>query len=62
MAGGSAKVTGAINYAPDLVLPACSMPGTPEPLPDAKLVHVDSTKAEKYSGVLAVVTRDDSPV
>jgi CO/xanthine dehydrogenase Mo-binding subunit len=60
MVGGLAKVTGAINYAPDLVLPQMLYAkALRSPFPHAKLLRVDASKAEKLSGVVAVVTRDD---
>src|SRR5207249_11229570 len=60
MVGGIAKVTGAINYAPDLVLPRMLYAkALRSPYPHAKLLRVDARKAEKYPGVVAVVTRDD---
>ena len=60
MVGGLAKVTGAINYAPDLVLPRMLYAkALRSPYPHAKLLRVDSTQAERYPGVVAVVTRDD---
>jgi CO/xanthine dehydrogenase Mo-binding subunit len=60
MVGGLAKVTGAINYAPDLVLPRMLYAkALRSPYPHAKLLRVDSIKAERYPGVVAVLTRDD---
>ena len=60
MVGGLAKVTGAINYAPDLVLPQMLYAkALRSPYPHAKLLRVDASKAEKLSGVVAVVMRDD---
>ncbi len=60
MVGGLAKVTGAINYAPDLVLPRMLFAkALRSPYPHAKLLRVDTSKAEKLAGVVAVVTRDD---
>ena len=60
MVGGLAKVTGAVNYAPDLVLPRMLYAkALRSPYPHAKLLRVDSNKAEKYPGVVAVITRDD---
>jgi CO/xanthine dehydrogenase Mo-binding subunit len=60
MVGGLAKVTGTINYAPDLVLPRmlCAK-ALRSPYPHAKLLRVDAREAEKYPGVVAVITRDD---
>src|SRR5215510_5664129 len=60
MVGGLAKVTGPINYAPDLVLARMLYAkALRSPYPHAKLLRVDSSKAEKYPGVVAVITRDD---
>ncbi|HKX51755.1 MAG TPA: xanthine dehydrogenase family protein molybdopterin-binding subunit [Candidatus Binatia bacterium] len=60
MVGGLAKVTGAVNYAPDLVLPRMLYAkALRSPYPHAKLLRVDASKAEKYSGVVAVVTHED---
>jgi CO/xanthine dehydrogenase Mo-binding subunit len=60
MGGGMAKVTGAVNYAPDLVLPRMlHAKALRSPYPHAKLLHVDASKAEKYPGVVAVVTHED---
>ena len=60
MVGGLAKVTGAVNYAPDLVLPRMLYAkALRSPYPHAKLLHVNASKAEKYPGVVAVVTHED---
>ena len=60
MAGGLAKVTGAVNYAPDLVLPRMLYAkALRSPFPHAKLLRVDANKAQKYPGVVAVITHDD---
>ncbi|MGH7810020.1 MAG: xanthine dehydrogenase family protein molybdopterin-binding subunit, partial [Candidatus Binatia bacterium] len=60
MVGGLAKVTGAVNYAPDLVLPRMLYAkAMRSPYAHAKLSRVDVSKAEKLPGVIAVVTRDD---
>ena len=60
MVGGLAKVTGAVNYSPDLVLPRMLYAkALRSPYPHAKLLRVDASKAEKYSGVVAVVTHED---
>ncbi|HEY1234586.1 MAG TPA: xanthine dehydrogenase family protein molybdopterin-binding subunit [Candidatus Binatia bacterium] len=60
MVGGLAKVTGTINYAPDLVLPRMLYAkALRSPYPHAKLLRVDAREAEKYPGVVAVITRDD---
>jgi CO/xanthine dehydrogenase Mo-binding subunit len=60
MAGGLAKVTGAVNYAPDLVLPRMLYAkALRSPYPHAKLLRVDANKAQKYPGVVAVITHND---
>jgi len=60
MVGGLAKVTGAVNYAPDLVLPRMLYAkALRSPYAHANLLRVDASKAEKLPGVVAVVTRDD---
>src|SRR5688500_9001707 len=60
MVGGLAKITGAVNYAPDLVLPRMLYAkALRSPYPHAKLLRVDARKAEKYPGVVAVVTHED---
>jgi CO/xanthine dehydrogenase Mo-binding subunit len=60
MVGGLAKVTGAVNYAPDLVLPRMLYAkALRSPFAHADLLRVDASKAEKLPGVVAVVTRDD---
>ena len=60
MVGGLAKVTGAVNYAPDLVLPRMLYAkALRSPYAHANLLRVDAGKAEKLPGVVAVITRDD---
>jgi len=60
MVGGLAKVTGAVNYAPDLVFPhMLYAKALRSPYPHAKLLRVDARKAERLSGVVAIITRDD---
>src|ERR1043166_9607729 len=60
MVGGKAKVTGAADYSPDFVLPRMlNAKALRSPYPHAKLLLVDAGNAEKYPGVIAVVTRDD---
>ena len=60
MVGGLAKVTGAVNYAPDLVLPRLLYAkALRSPYAHANLLRVDAGKAEKLPGVVAVITRDD---
>jgi CO/xanthine dehydrogenase Mo-binding subunit len=49
MVGGLAKVTGAINYAPDLVLPRMLYAkALRSPYPHAKLLRVDAIEAERH--------------
>ena len=60
MVGGVAKVTGAVNYAPDLVLPRMLYAkALRSPYPHAKLLRVEARKAEKHPGVVAVITHKD---
>ena len=60
MVGGLAKVTGAVNYAPDLVLPRMlHAKALRSPYAHANLLHIDARNAEKLPGVVAVITRDD---
>ena len=60
MVGGLAKVTGAVNYAPDLVLPRMlHAKALRSPYPHANILRIDATKAEKLPGVVAIVTQDD---
>jgi CO/xanthine dehydrogenase Mo-binding subunit len=60
MVGGLAKVTGAVNYAADLIFPRMLYAkALRSPYPHAKLLRLDASKAEKFAGVVAVVTRDD---
>ncbi|MSP37083.1 MAG: xanthine dehydrogenase family protein molybdopterin-binding subunit [Deltaproteobacteria bacterium] len=60
MVGGIAKVTGAVNYAPDLLLARMLFAkALRSPFPHANILRIDTTKAEKLPGVVAVVTRDD---
>ena len=60
MVGGLAKVTGAVNYAPDLVLPRMLYAkALRSPYPHANILRIDAAKAEKLPGVAAIVTRDD---
>jgi CO/xanthine dehydrogenase Mo-binding subunit len=56
MVGGLAKVTGAVDYAADLVFPRMLYAkARRSPYPHAKLLRLDASQAEKF----AVVTRDD---
>jgi CO/xanthine dehydrogenase Mo-binding subunit len=60
MVGGLAKVTGAVTYAPDLFFPRMLYAqALRSPYPHAKLLRLDARKAEKFPGVVAIVTRDD---
>ena len=60
MVGGLAKVMGAANYSPDLVLPRMLYAkALRSPYPHARLLRIDASKAERHPGVVAVVTRDD---
>lgn len=60
MVGGLAKVTGAVNYVPDLVFPRMLYAkALRSPYPHARLLRVDGSKAEAVPGVVAVITRDD---
>jgi CO/xanthine dehydrogenase Mo-binding subunit len=60
MVGGLAKVTGAVNYAPDLQFPRMLYAkALRSPYAHAKIRRIDAARAEKLPGVVAVVTRDD---
>lgn len=60
MAGGRAKVTGAVSYAANLELPGqLYAKALRSPYPHAKLLRIDGNKAAAFPGVRAVVTRDD---
>ena len=60
MVGGLAKVTGAVNYAPDLQFPRMLYAkALRSPYAHAKVLRIDAATAEKLPGVIAVVTRDD---
>ena len=60
MVGGLAKVTGAVNYAPDLQFPRMLYAkALRSPYPHANILRIDRSKAEKLPGVIAVVTRAD---
>src|SRR4029450_2767280 len=60
MVGGLAKVTGAVNYAPDLALPRMlHAKALRSPYAHANLLRVDADKALHLPGVAAVITRDD---
>lgn len=60
MVGGVAKVTGTANYTPDLLFPRMlHAKAVRSPYPHARLLRVDARDAEKYPGVVAVITRED---
>ena len=60
MVGGLAKVTGAVNYAPDLQFPRMLYAkALRSPYAHAKVLRIDAARAEQLPGVIAVVTRDD---
>ena len=60
MVGGLAKVTGAVNYAPDLQFPRMLYAkALRSPYAHAKILRIDAARAEQLPGVIAVVTRDD---
>lgn len=60
MVGGRAKVTGAVNYTPDLEFPRMLYAkALRSPYPHANLLRVDTGKALKLPGVAAIITRDD---
>ncbi|MFQ5917443.1 MAG: xanthine dehydrogenase family protein molybdopterin-binding subunit, partial [Candidatus Binatia bacterium] len=57
---GIEKVTGKALYTGDIELPGMAYAKIlRSPLPHAKLVRIDASKAESLPGVLAVLTRDD---
>lgn len=57
-----AKVTGAIKYAADMVLPnMLHMQVLRSPHPHARILSIDTTKARALPGVEAVITSDDVP-
>jgi CO/xanthine dehydrogenase Mo-binding subunit len=60
MVGGLAKVTGAVNYAPDLLFARMLYAkALRSPYPHANILRIDTTRAEKLPGVAAIITRDD---
>jgi CO/xanthine dehydrogenase Mo-binding subunit len=60
MVGGLAKVRGAVNYIADIDFPGMlHAKALRSPYPHARLISIDATKATKFPGVVAVVTRDD---
>lgn len=57
-----AKVTGKALYAADFSLPGCLVAQVlRSPLPHARILNVDASRAEKLPGVLAVITGKDLP-
>jgi CO/xanthine dehydrogenase Mo-binding subunit len=60
---GRVKVTGKARYAGDLVAPGM-LHGKilRSPLGHAKILHIDTSKAEALSGVLGVITGKDFPI
>ncbi|HEX5435729.1 MAG TPA: molybdopterin cofactor-binding domain-containing protein [Gemmatimonadaceae bacterium] len=59
----TAKVTGAVRFADDLALPRmlhCKL--LRSRLPHAKIVRVDTSKAEAHAGVVAVMTGEALPI
>ena len=59
---GKVKVTGTATYADDLILPGM-LHGKllRSPYAHAKILHIDTGKAEKLPGVRAVITGKDFP-
>ena len=56
------KVVGEAKYAADMTLPKMLFGKIlRSPYPHAKIIHIDTSKAEKLPGVKAVVTGKDSP-
>jgi CO/xanthine dehydrogenase Mo-binding subunit len=54
------KVTGKAQYLADMILPGmCHGKILRSPLPHARIKNIDTSKALKVPGVLAVITRDD---
>jgi len=59
-AEGMSKVTGACLYAADIIRPDCLWAGfLRSPLPHARIVRVDVSRARKLAGVKAVITGED---
>ena len=56
------KVTGKALYTDDMSLPGmlCGLI-LRSPLPNAKIIRIDTSKALKVSGVKAIVTAEDTP-
>jgi 4-hydroxybenzoyl-CoA reductase subunit alpha len=59
---GIAKATGAAQYTDDLVLPRMLYGKIlRSPLPHARIINIDTSKAEKLPGVKAIITGKDVP-
>src|SRR5262245_60354278 len=59
---GITKVTGGARYSADVTLPdLCWGKALRSPLPSARIVRVDTSKAKALGGVLAVLTARDLP-
>src|SRR5579871_6739060 len=59
---GVAKVTGQGKYAQDMKLPGMLFGRTlRSPIPHARIVSIDTSKARAIPGVMAVLTADDMP-
>ena len=59
----NAKVTGALRFADDLVLPRmlhCKM--LRATVPHARIVRIDTSRAAQHPGVVAVMTCKDLPI
>src|SRR5438132_11646976 len=57
------KVSGQVKFADDLSLPRMLYGRLlRSPYPHARVLHVDTSRARKLPGVLAVLTGDDVPV
>ena len=57
-----AKATGAARYTPDIKLPGMLVGRVlHSPYPHAKIKKIDKSKAEKLTGIEAVITIDDTP-
>jgi CO/xanthine dehydrogenase Mo-binding subunit len=59
---GKERVTGAIRYAPDLVIPGMVQGRfVTSPYPHARIIAIDKSEALKLPGVVAVLTHEDLP-
>src|SRR3982075_2617878 len=59
---GIEKVSGAARYSADVTLPGlCWGKALRSPLPHARIVRIDASKAKALAGVLAVLTAQDLP-